>query len=79
MDDRDSGSQFSLVHRLGLGIWLVRLLHRSAAAGNAAQNLAWAMTLTWTLIMNVYVPVYDTLLIAVAVTLTIGALKEDEE
>ena len=28
--------------------------------------------------MNVYVPVYDTLLIAVAVTLTIGALKEDE-
>ncbi len=62
---------------LGLGIWLVRLLHRSAGAGNAAQNLAWAMTLTWTLVMNVYVPVYDTLLIAVAVTLTIGALTED--
>jgi len=63
---------------LGLGIWLVRLLHKSAGAGNAAQNLAWATTLTWTLVMNVYVPVYDTLLIAVAVTLTIGALRETE-
>jgi hypothetical protein len=63
---------------LGVGTWLVRLLHKSAGAGNAAQSLAWATTLTWTLVMNVYVPVYDTLLIAVAVTLTIGALTEDE-
>ncbi len=63
---------------LGLGIWLVRLLHKSASAGNAAQNLAWATTLTWTLVVNVYVPVYDTLLIAVVVTLTIGALLEVE-
>jgi hypothetical protein len=63
---------------LGLGIWLVRLLHKSASAGNAAQNLAWATTLTWTLVVNVYVPIYDTLLIAVVVTLTIGALLEVE-
>jgi hypothetical protein len=63
---------------LGLGIWLVRLSHKSAGAGNAAQSLAWATTLTWTLVMNVYVPVYDTLLVAVAVTLTIGALRETE-
>ncbi|MGC2613478.1 MAG: hypothetical protein WA354_05550, partial [Terracidiphilus sp.] len=40
------------------------------------QNLTWATTLTWTLVLNVYMPVYDTLLIAVAVTLTIGALKQ---
>ena len=37
-----------------------------------------ATTLTWTLVVNVYVPVYDTLLIAVVVTLTIGALLEVE-
>lgn len=61
---------------LGLGTWLARLLHRSASAGNAAQNLAWATTLTWTLVMNLYVPVYDTLLIAVVVTLAVGALRE---
>jgi hypothetical protein len=36
--------------------------------------LVWASALTWTLLINVYVPVYDTLLVAVAVTLTIGAL-----
>jgi hypothetical protein len=61
---------------LGLGIWLARLLRKSAGAGDAAQNLAWAMTLTWTLVLNVYVPVYDTLLVAVIVTLTVGALRE---
>ena len=63
---------------LGFGIWIVMLLYKSANADSATQYLAWAMTLTWTLVLNVYVPVYDTLLIAVAVTLTIGALKEIE-
>jgi hypothetical protein len=63
---------------LGLVIWLARLLYKSAWAGDAAQNLAWATTLTWTLVINVYVPVYDTLLIAVAGALTIGALLEIE-
>ena len=61
---------------LGVGIWLVRLLHKSISAGDAAQNLAWATTLTWTLVINVYVPVYDTLLIAVILALMIGALLE---
>ncbi len=40
--------------------------------------MAWATTLTWTMVINVYVPVYDTLLIAVVVILTIGALLEVE-
>ena len=61
---------------LGFVIWLVMLLYKSANADTTTQNLAWATTLTWTLVLNVYVPVYDTLLIAVAVTLTIGALKQ---
>ena len=63
---------------LGVGTLLVRLWRKSASAGDAAQNLAWATTLTCTLVMNVYVPVYDTLLIAVIVALTIGALLEVE-
>ena len=63
---------------VGIGAWLATLLHKSERAGNAARNLAWATILTWTLVMNVYVPVYDTLLIAVSVTLTIGALREVE-
>ncbi len=61
---------------LGIGTWLVRLLHKSISAGDASQNLAWATTLTWTLVINVYVPVYDTLLIAVILALMIGALLE---
>jgi len=64
---------------LGLGASLARLLHKSGGAGSAAQNMAWATTLTWTMVINVYVPVYDTLLIAVAVILTIGALLEVED
>ena len=64
---------------LGVGTWLgTPFIHKSARAGNAAQNLAWATILTWTLVMNVYVPVYDTLPITVAITLMIRALREVE-
>ncbi len=63
---------------IGIGAWLVMLWHKSVGSDPAAQNLVWAITLTWTLLINVYVPVYDTLLIAVAATLTIGALAQIE-
>jgi len=39
------------------------------------QNLAWASTLTWTLLLNVYVPIYDSVLAVIAIILTLGALK----
>jgi hypothetical protein len=58
----------------GIATWLIVLWRKSAGANSTTQNLVWASTLTWTLLINVYVPVYDTLLVAVAVTLTIGAL-----
>jgi Glycosyltransferase family 87 len=72
--------------RLGLAIlistmlcitaWLITLLRQSASGDGAAQKLAWAVTLTWTLLLNVYVPIYDTILIAVAVPLTLSALGD---
>jgi hypothetical protein len=72
--------------RLGLAIliatmlcitaWLIALLRRSAGGDGAAQKLAWAVTVTWTLLLNVYVPIYDTILIAVAVPLTLSALGD---
>ena len=72
--------------RLGLAIligtmlcitaWLLTLLRQSASGEGAAQKLVWAMTLTWTLLLNVYVPIYDTVLIAVAVPLTLSALLD---
>jgi Glycosyltransferase family 87 len=55
---------------------LAVLLWRSARSGGPAQTLAWAATLTWTLLINVYVPMYDSVLVAVAVVLTLGAIDE---
>ncbi len=40
------------------------------------QWLAWAATLTWTLLLNIYVPIYDSVLAVIAVILTLGALRE---
>ena len=57
---------------------LAILLWKSAAAGKPAQSLAWAATLTWTLLLNVYVPIYDSVLLVVAVVLTLGALRDLE-
>ena len=61
---------------IAFGAWLVALWHKSVRSDAAIQNLMWAITLTWTLLINVYVPVYDALLIAVAAALTIGALAQ---
>jgi hypothetical protein len=55
---------------------LAVLLWKSARSGRPAQSLAWAATLTWTLLLNVYVPVYDSVLAPIAVVLTLGALRE---
>jgi hypothetical protein len=55
---------------------LAVLLWKSANAGKAAQPLAWAVTLTWTLLVNLYVPIYDSTLVIIALILTIAALRD---
>jgi hypothetical protein len=55
---------------------LAAVLWKSAACGRPAQWLAWAATLTWTLLLNVYVPIYDSVLVAIAVALMLGALRD---
>jgi Glycosyltransferase family 87 len=57
---------------------LAVLLWKSVAGGRSAQYLAWAATLTLTLIVNVYVPIYDSILVTIAVILTLGALEDLE-
>ena len=52
------------------------LLWKSAGGCEAAQSLAWAATITWTLLLNVYVPMYDSVLVVIAAMLTLGAVKE---
>lgn len=52
------------------------LLWISAKEGQAAQSLVWGATITWTLLLNVYVPMYDSVLVVIAAMLTLGAMKE---
>jgi len=61
-----------------IAIMLAVTIWKSAKGGRAAQNLAWATTLTWTLVLNVYVPVYDSILFVIAAVLTLGTLKDLE-
>jgi len=55
---------------------LAALLWKSATAGKAAQPLAWAVTVTWTLLVNLYVPIYDSTLVIIALILTVAALRD---
>ena len=51
-------------------------LWKSANRGRATQDLVWAATLTWTLLLNLYVPVWDSILVILAMILTLRALKQ---
>ena len=55
---------------------LAVLLWKSAALGRPTQWLGWAATLTCTLLLNVYVPIYDSVLVTIAFILTLGALRD---
>jgi len=61
---------------IAVAITLGVLLWKSGRKGRVVQYLAWATTLTWTLLLNVYVPVYDSILISIAAVLTLAALNE---
>ncbi len=54
---------------------LFRVWWKSTGAGEAARTLAWAATLTWTLLLNVYVPIYDAILVVPSIVATAGVLK----
>ena len=69
-----AGILFALAAMLAIALGV--LLWRSAAKGQPVQSLAWAATLTWTLLLNVYVPIYDTAIVAIAVILTLGAVRD---
>jgi Glycosyltransferase family 87 len=68
-----AGSIILISVSIALAITLVVLLSKSASGGKSVQSLAWATTLTWTLLLNVYVPLYDSVLVTIAIVLTLGA------
>jgi hypothetical protein len=58
---------------------LAMSVFRSTQDGKAAQQLGWAATLTWTLLLNVYVPIYDAVLVSLALMLTLRAIEESKQ
>lgn len=54
---------------------LVSLWLRSRTAERAERLLAWAATLTWTLVLNVYTPLYDSILVVAAAILAVAATR----
>jgi hypothetical protein len=55
--------------------YLVRFWLRARTGGRLYNNLLWAATLTWTLLINVYVPIYDSILVVLSVLMTAGVFQ----
>ena len=56
--------------------WLVVVWWRSAGGDRAQQTLAWPVAMTWTMLVNVYYPIYDSILIVIAIIVALSALRE---
>ncbi len=53
---------------------LVRLWRSMPTGGEVGLSLAWASTLTWTMLLNLYVPGYDTPIVILGILLTVDVL-----
>jgi hypothetical protein len=64
---------------LGCTLWaiysLIRVWWDSTGIRKPASTLVWAATITWTLLLNVYVPIYDSILVVISAIATAGVLK----
>jgi hypothetical protein len=54
---------------------LLNVWWRSRGAGRPQRLLAWAATLTWTLVLNVYTPFYDSILVVAAAILAVAGVR----
>ena len=57
-------------------VCLAALLWNSAKGNQPERYLAWAATLTWSMLLNVYYPIYDSILITISIMLSIAAARE---
>jgi glycosyl transferase family 87 len=55
---------------------LVRFWWKAPSSSRLYNNLLWAATLTWTLLINIYVPIYDSILVVLSVLITAGVLRQ---
>jgi hypothetical protein len=77
---RDGRTPVAIAVFLGASLLALVLLLRSwwkaQANGQTYNTLVWAATITWTLLLNVYVPLYDSTLVVLSLLMTAGALRE---
>lgn len=61
---------------VGAGVlpWLVNLWRRVPDGWTTGSQLTWACTITWTMLLNVYVPRYDTPIIMLGILVMVDAL-----
>lgn len=55
---------------------LVRAWRKAAWNVLGESNLLWAATVTWTLVLNVYVPIYDSIIAVIGVIATTAVLRD---
>ena len=61
---------------VGAVSWSAVALWRSSTGDNAQRNLTWAVAITWTMLVNVYFPIYDSILIVIVVIVALAALRD---
>jgi hypothetical protein len=54
---------------------LVRVWWKSAGLGKPVNTLVWATTITWTLLLNVYSPIYESIFVVLGIVVTSAYLK----
>jgi hypothetical protein len=59
-----------------VGSALIWTWWKSRGAGRPVRSLVWATTLTWTLVLNLYVPFYDCILVVLSLIATAAVLKD---
>lgn len=73
-------SWLGLLITTGFSLWVLFVLFRTWSslprAPRELRSLAWAGAITWSLVLNAYVPIYDCTLLVLAGILTAAALRD---
>ena len=56
--------------------WVLAVLWRSARSDHFQPPLAWSVAIFWTMLANVYYPIYDSVLVVVAIVVCLSQLDE---
>ncbi len=60
----------------GISVWAAVAWLRSGGETGPRRSLEWAVALTWTMLVNVYYPIYDSILIVIVVIVMLSAMRD---